>query len=407
MASVAHQDGCVRERRGGEGDQGARPEPIESSAHLASALQPFFDTGARAKTFLHGSEDGSRGGLLAQVAVGPDSQLSHALQQVFLPRKDDHGHVPKQQVALQRAAEPEAVELGHQDVGDDQIGIEPESDLERPLPVPGFPYDAPVSTEQSAEEPCDGGVVVDDEDAAILEQELHVGVVLAFALSAGLVLGHDVEPRGDGDGADGACMGEADGAFTSDREHFADASDGTPDGGEDFGALSEVDGDAPGLRAHGVEEAGFDLLCEAFRELFDGQLAQEVGGFLGSGISSSRSHGLLELGGGDRLGQGARHAVGEKRSGLVGQGEGTDDDDGGRLGDGVLCESLAQAHGARQVTVEDDDVGGERTGELEGLGEVVGSLDLERARCVFGADAEGIREGRASDDEDGEGLFGW
>jgi hypothetical protein len=78
-----------------------------------------------------------------------------------------------------------------------------------------------------------------------LQEQLGFLGPFAVALPPIALVFLDVEPGGDGDGADGSGVGEADDAIGLDGEHFANAGDGSPDCGEDFGSLTEFDGDVP------------------------------------------------------------------------------------------------------------------------------------------------------------------
>jgi hypothetical protein len=380
-----------------EVEEGARGDALEAAAGLASRGDALGDALLATEDFAHALDDGRGALLLAEVAVRVGAELAHALEQVFLPREEEHGDVAKDDVALEGTAEAEAVEVGHEHVADDQVGRVAVGEVEGAGSVARLVDDGARRAEDTGEEPGDGRIVIGDDDGLALEADVAPDARLAAALGTALPRGSSVvEPGGHGQRALGATGREAHAAGGADGDEVADARDGAPDGREDFVALAEVEAVSLAGGHGGVAEAAAELVGEASAELVEVELAEGQRGWLAPRAAKrGGGAGAAELVGRGRLGEGAGRAeggVGGRVISLVPAAEGDQRDE---LGERVTQQRLAELAGAGAVDVDDDDVGGERTGEVDGGGVVGGALDLEAAvRGVALGLGERVGDGR-------------
>ena len=181
---VADRDASLGARRAHDLEERADADAVEAAADLALLAEARFDPAARAERLADTRDDRAGVALLADVAGRTGAELAHALEEVLLPGEEDHGRVAQRDVATERAAEREAVEVRHQDVADDEVGRALVGKLERLLAVEGLVDDAAGRLEEVGEEPHDAGIVVGDDDAAALEADL--GGVAALRRAAAI-----------------------------------------------------------------------------------------------------------------------------------------------------------------------------------------------------------------------------
>ena len=127
----------------------------------------------------------ARVALLAHVRGGARAELAHALEQVLLPREQDDRHVPERDVAVQRAREGEAVHAGHEDVADDELGLDAEGEVERGGAVERLVHLAAGGAQQVGDEPGDARIVVRHDDAPAVEAHVRAGASTAPGHSLG------------------------------------------------------------------------------------------------------------------------------------------------------------------------------------------------------------------------------
>ena len=100
---VAHRDARVRTQRTYELEQRARCDAVEPTADLAGAFEARLDACAGPERFTNTRKHGAGVGLFAQVRSRIRAELSHALEEILLPRQQDHGRVTQRYVAFERA----------------------------------------------------------------------------------------------------------------------------------------------------------------------------------------------------------------------------------------------------------------------------------------------------------------
>ena len=115
------------ERGGGpvgasEREEGAGREAVEAAADLTALREALGDTQAGAEDLAEALHDGRGARFLAEVAVRVGAELAHALEEVLFPREEHDGDVAEREVTLEGTAKREAVEAGHDDVADDEVG---------------------------------------------------------------------------------------------------------------------------------------------------------------------------------------------------------------------------------------------------------------------------------------------
>ena len=400
---VAHAHARVGPLRADKLEQAVDGEVVEPPAHLALAAEPRLDARAGAEDLANARDDGARVALLAEVRRGARAELAHPLEEVFLPRQQDHRHVAEGHVPPDGPAEREAVQPRHQDVAHDELGRVLVGELERHLAVERLVDDAAGRAQEVGDEPRHARVVVGDDDDALVEAHVGGGASAppGSAVRACHVL---VQPRRHRHGALRPGAGVAHGAIGAHRHDLTDAGDGSPHRAEHLRPLAERNArPAPGL-VDRVDQRATHLLGETIGQLLERRLAQRhadgaalalIDHVLARVLEHRRRDGL-----GERLGDAERDEAGS----LLGRAEAAEHDDGHGLGQRVVEERLDEIERARQVAVDDDDVGREGAREPQtGLG-VLGALALEDERLAFLG--ERVGEVLAAHDEGRQGVLG-
>jgi hypothetical protein len=166
---VANGNATIRLFRTRELQNEPRRQTIETPAHFAPRAEPRFDARARPKHLAQTLDDGRARGFLAQIAVRAGAELAHSVQEVFLPRQEDYGHIAHRDVAFDLAAQREAVESGHQHVAHYDVRPFLAGEVERARTVVSLERLAPRRANQIGQEPHDRGVIVGDQHATAFE----------------------------------------------------------------------------------------------------------------------------------------------------------------------------------------------------------------------------------------------
>src|SRR6202040_3748996 len=98
-----------------------RRQAVQAAAHFSAGANAGLAPCAGSKHLPGPSDEGARVRLFSHVGRGARAELTHALQQVFLPREKNDRRVAQRDVATEGATEREAVEAGHEDVAHDEV----------------------------------------------------------------------------------------------------------------------------------------------------------------------------------------------------------------------------------------------------------------------------------------------
>ncbi len=95
---------------------------VRSSSRPRTSAPPAMRASMRTRErehLAHAGDDGRRVVVLLEGRAGIDTQIAQALEEIFLPRQEDHRPIAQPDVAPQGAGEGHAVEPRHQHVADD------------------------------------------------------------------------------------------------------------------------------------------------------------------------------------------------------------------------------------------------------------------------------------------------
>ena len=378
---VADRDARARAQLAGELEERADREAVQASVHVSRRLEARLDARARAQHLADARQDRLRVALLAHVRRGAGAELAHALQQVLLPREEDHGCVAQRDVATQRPREREAVELRHEDVAHHQLGRDAVAELQRGGAIERLVDDAPRAAEDVGDEPGDAGIVVGHHDAAPVER--HVGGRPAPARTQRGERGRPVrageirlEPRRERHGPLGS-PAEAHRAVGPGRDELAHAGDRPPHRGHHLRPLAERHEAAPRRAVGAVHQRASHLVGEPVTQLLERRLAQRDSHRAPSFLLDRLVARPADRLGRDGLGERAAHPQRDEARRLLLLAEGPHHHHRRGLGQRVVQQRLHQLRGGVDVRVEEQHVRRRPSCEIDRELRVVGSLVLE------------------------------